>query len=31
MQHGSYPEAIQDFTEAIKLKNDSALAYSNRF
>ncbi|MHC5932723.1 tetratricopeptide repeat protein [Nostoc sp.] len=30
MQHGSYPEAIQDFTEAIKLKNDFAPAYSNR-
>ncbi|MEH1964875.1 tetratricopeptide repeat protein, partial [Nostoc sp.] len=30
MQHGSYPEAIQDFTEVIKLKNDFSSAYSNR-
>ncbi|MEH2245257.1 tetratricopeptide repeat protein [Nostoc sp.] len=30
IQHGSYPEAIQDFTEAIKLKNDFSSAYSNR-
>ncbi|MEH2409492.1 tetratricopeptide repeat protein [Nostoc sp.] len=28
--HGSYPEAIQDFTQAIKLKNDFSSAYSNR-
>ncbi|MBD6619880.1 tetratricopeptide repeat protein [Komarekiella sp. 'clone 1'] len=30
MRHGSYPEAIQDFTKAIKLKKDFAVAYSNR-
>ncbi|QSJ14941.1 tetratricopeptide repeat protein [Nostoc sp. UHCC 0702] len=30
MQHGSYFEAIQYFTEAINLKNDFAWAYSNR-
>ncbi|QMS86526.1 tetratricopeptide repeat protein (plasmid) [Nostoc edaphicum CCNP1411] len=30
MRHGSYPEAIQDFTEVIKLKKDFAVAYSNR-
>ncbi|MBW4672561.1 MAG: tetratricopeptide repeat protein [Desmonostoc geniculatum HA4340-LM1] len=30
MQHGSYTEAIEDFTEAIKLRNDFGSAYSDR-
>jgi tetratricopeptide (TPR) repeat protein len=30
MQHGSYAEAIENFTEAIKLKNDFAPAYNHR-
>ncbi|MBH8576641.1 tetratricopeptide repeat protein [Nostocaceae cyanobacterium CENA369] len=30
IQHGNYPEAIQDFTEVINLKHDFSSAYSNR-
>ncbi|MBD2611853.1 MAG: tetratricopeptide repeat protein [Nostoc sp. ZfuVER08] len=30
MQHDSYVEAIENFTEAIKLKNDFASAYNHR-
>lgn len=29
-QHGSYAEAIENFTEAIKVKNDFAAAYNHR-
>ncbi len=30
MQHGSYGEAIENFTEAIKLRNDFTWAYNHR-